>query len=261
MATYPIGVTKNLGTWNFQRHHVERPLDNSAYDAAHPDDTLLLAGPARKQVASSRRSSSRSLMALGMFQNFSVQTSVPVTPVMAIGSGRSFFLRGKSQSRWTIQRCLINGRNLLRALYHNAVEAGIAADRFDDPAAFDGQPDSQAFLNLDSELFYIPFGIAAIFRTKSHTSLMSFYLEVCMIDSWGTQIAAGNNMIAESVTGLCDRVLPYQATDAMESPAIGRALMDAVLGLASDVFPTPAYTNAGRFGDTNLDNPGVPAID
>jgi len=255
--TYPIGVTKNLGTWNFQRHHVERMLDNATYDAAHPDDTLILAGPARKGVVQSSRSTTRTLMALGMFQNFSMQTSVPVVPVMAIGSGRSFFLRGKSQSRWSIQRCLINGRNLLRALYHNAVEAGIQADRFDDPAAFEGQPDSHSFLNLDSELFYIPFGMAVVVKSKSHTSVMSCYLELCIIDSWGTQISAGSNMIAEAVSGLCDRIVPFQMSDAMENYGVGRNLMDAVLGLAQDVFPEPVYNAIGRSGDTGLNDPSV----
>jgi hypothetical protein len=257
---YPIGVTKSLGSWNFQRHHVERMLDNSAYEAAHPDDTLILAGPARKGVVRPQRSSTRTLMALGMFLNFSVQTSVPLTPVMAIGSGRSFFLRGKSQSRWQVNRCLINGRNLLRALYHNAVEAGIQVDRFDDPAAFEGQPDSQAFLNLDSELFYIPFGMAVIVKSKSHTSIMSFYLELCMIDSWGAQITSGGNMIAEAVSGMCDRVLPYQATDSMENPEVGRNLMDAVLGLANDVFPTPISNRVGGFPDAALGDPTVASL-
>ena len=116
MPTYPIGVTKSLATWSLQRNHVERILDNATYDAAHPDDTLLLAGPARRSVARPERNTPRTLMALGMFTAFGVQTQAPVTPMMAIGSGRSYFLRGKSQSSWNVQRVMINGRNLLRAL-------------------------------------------------------------------------------------------------------------------------------------------------
>ena len=123
MPAYPIGITRSLGTWNFNRNHVERMLDNSTYDAAHPDDTLILAGPARRSVARAERTSARSLRALGLFQSFSMQTQAPIQPMMAIGSARSFFLRGKSQSSWSIQRVLMNGLNLLRALYHNAVEA------------------------------------------------------------------------------------------------------------------------------------------
>ena len=125
MPAYPIGVTRSLGTWGFNNRHVERMNDNASYDAAHPDDTLILAGPARRSVARSDRSSARTLRALGMFQTFSMQSQAPVQPMMAIGSARSFFLRGKSQSSWSIQRVMLNGLNLLRALYHNAVEAGV----------------------------------------------------------------------------------------------------------------------------------------
>ena len=155
---------------------------------------------------------------------------------------------------------MINGRNLLRALYHNAVEVGgLNPDQFDDPAAFEGAPTSQFFINLDSELYYIPFGLAVVMRTKSRTLVAGCYLELCIIDSWGTQISAGSNMIAESVTGLCDRILPFQASDAMEVYGVGRNLMDAVLGLAQDVFPQPVYNAIGRFGDTGLNDDGVAA--
>lgn len=260
MANYPLGVTKSLGTWNFQRNHVERILDNSMYDAANPDDTLLLTGPARKGVVRPG-SSPRSLMALGLSQSFSMQSQAPVMPLMAIGSGRSFFLRGKSQSSWSLQRVMINGRNLLRALYHNAVEAGVNPDQFDDPAAFEGAPQSQFYINLDSELFYIPFGLAVVMRSKAHTLVASCYLEVCVINSWGSQIQAGQNMIAESVSGLCDRIVPFQPTqDAMEQPRVGRAVMDAVLGLAGNVFPEIATNRLGSFADTGLDSEAVAAL-
>jgi hypothetical protein len=248
--TYPIGVTKNLGTWKFQQNHVERMLDNATYDAAHPDDTLLLAGPARKGVAVPGTNAPRTLMALGMFQSFGIQSQAPVMPLMGIGSGRSFFLRGKSQSSWNLQRVMINGRNLLRALYHNAVEvSGLDASMFDDPAALRQQ--SQFFINLDSELFYIPFGLVVVMRTKSRTLVAGCYLELCMINSYGTQIQAGQNMIAEMVSGACDRILPFQATDYMSGVTTnGRATMDAVLGLANNIFPTIDTANVASFNDT-----------
>lgn len=255
MPAYPLGVTKSLGTWKFQKHHVERMLDNATYDAVHPDDTLILAGPARKGVAAP--STPRTLMALGMFQSFGMQTQAPVAPVMGIGSGRSFFLRGKSQSSWNLQRVMINGRNLLRALYHNATEvAGLSPELFDDPASL--TKTSQFFINLDSELYYIPFGLALIMRTKSRTLVAGCYLELCMINSYGTQIQAGQSMVAEMVSGMCDRILPFQATDSISGiEGNGRAAMDAVLGLAANVFPTANTTEIGQFGDDNLGNGDV----
>lgn len=258
--TYPIGVTKNLGTWKFQQHHVERMLDNATYDAAHPDDTLILAGPARKGVAVPGKASPRQLMALGMFQSFGMQTQAPVMPLMGIGSGRSFFLRGKSQSSWSLQRVMINGRNLLRALYHNATEvAGLSPELFDDPASI--SKSSQFFINLDSELYYIPFGLALVMRTKSRTLVAGCYLELCMINSYGTQIGAGQSMIAEMVSGACDRILPFQASDSISGITTnGRVPMDAVLGLAGNVFPEATYDRIADVSDEGLGNGDVDSV-
>jgi hypothetical protein len=260
MPTYPIGVTRSMGTWNFQRNHVERMMDNATYDAAHPDDTLLLAGPARRAVARSERTSLRTLRALGLFQTFSMQSQAPIQATMAIGSGRSFFLRGKSQSSWSVQRVMINGMNILRALYHNAVEAGLDVSAFDDPAAPENTPKSQFFINLDSELFYIPLGLGVLMRTKSHTLVGGCYLELCLTGSWGVQIGAGQSMMVESVSGFCDRILPFQASDAMETPRVGRVLMDAVLGLAPDPSLPAIYNRIGSIEATGLDNGSVPAL-
>ena len=257
---YPIGVTKSLGTWKFQKHHVERMLDNATYDAVHPDDTLLLAGPARKGVAGAVPAASTPLtyMALGMFQSFSMQTQAPVMPLMGIGSGRSFFLRGKSQSSWNLQRVMINGRNLLRALYHNATEvSGLDPSAFDDPASL--SRNSQFFINLDSELYYIPFGLGVLMRTKSRTFVAGCYLELCMINSYGTQIQAGQNMVAEQVAGACDRIMPFTAADAVSNVTTnGRVLMDAVLGLAGNVFPVANTATVQEFRDVGL---GVGDVD
>jgi len=258
--SYPISVTKNLRTWSFQRASVERPTDNATYEAAHPDDTLILVGPARRSVARAERGSPLTLMALGMCQALQVSTQVPVTPVQAIGSGRSFFLRGKSQSSWSLQRCLINGRNMLRALYHNAMEAGIRPNEFDDPASIDDGPRSQFFINLDSELYHIPIGLAVVIRSKSFSLVASLYLELCIINSYSMGIQAGGNMIAESVTGLCDRILPFQPSDTLRGPRDGvrRNTMDAVLGLAPNVFVPENPSTLGSFDDSGMLSGVVP---
>lgn len=257
MPTYPIGVTKSLQTWNFQRSHVERSLDNSMYEAAHPDDTLVLAGPARRNVASPDVGSAKGTLAIGMLQAFSVNSQASVQPMMAIGSGRSFFLRGKSQSSWNMSRVMFNGRNILRTLSHCAVMSGINADQFDDPAALENNPRSQFFINLDSELYYIPMGIGVVIRAKDHNLIAAMYLEVCVITSWGWAVAAGQSMMAESVTGLCDRVLPWSTSDAMQNSFHDRNTLDAVLGLAANSFPTPARDRIVEFQDDGLGDGNV----
>jgi hypothetical protein len=257
---YPIGVTKGLETWKTNSNHVERPLDNASFDAAHPDDTLLYVGPARKGVVQPGRTGPRSMMAFGICNTISLQSSAPVMPMMAIGSARSFMLRGKSQTNFSLQRAMLSGRNMLRALYHNAVETpGLDASQFDDPAAL--SRNSSFFINLDSELFYIPFGLGITIRTKGKSYVAGIYMELGMLNSYSLSIQSGQSMIGEGCTGLCDRLLPFQASDAIGSIATnGRQVMDSVLGMAANVFPPASASTIAAFNDDGLDNGTVDSI-
>jgi hypothetical protein len=241
-----IGVTSGVLSWDFQRSYVERVMDNAAYEAAHPDDTLLLAGPPRFASVGNGQASTGigSLLAMGLMQNITFTSTKPTQPMMMIGSGRSFFVSGKSQTSWNIGRLFCNGRNLLRVLYHNAIAASQSLDvsQFDDPAAIAQQ--SNFFINLDSELFYIPFGICAFFRNKVHELVGSFYAELCMINSYTLGVTAGQSMILENVSGLCDRLLPASlsqvATGYVGRSGVPKATIDALLDFASNL---PADAN------------------
>ncbi len=256
---YPIGVTKGLGTWNFQQNHVERILDNGSYDAGHPDDTLLLAGPARARMANATANTGGgSLFALGLFQSFNWTSSAPVQPMMAIGSGRSFYLRGKSQTQWQVTRIMMNGRNLLRALYHSAVEANIDVSQFDDPAAF--STNDGFYANLDSELYYVPFGLGMIMRSKAHSLVASCYFELCCIGTWGVGVQAGQALIMESVSGLCDRVNRFAPSDLGRQTNAPRSTIDAILGLGPTAGPPSGLDSIGTFDDSDLAVADVPSL-
>ncbi len=231
----PLGITRNLVTWRFQDQNVERVMDNAAYTSAHPDDTLTLAGPARLDtvdVADTNGTSIRSLLAIGMLQNLMISQQKTTQPVMAIGSGRSFFVSGKAQGQGTIARLFVNGRNLLRVLYHNARSRELPVDRLDDPAAMNYQ--SRFYINLDSELYLIPFGLGAVFRTKGHDFVGGFYAELSMIQSYNISIQAGTNMIAEQVMFAFDRLMPF-GEDVLVSTNVDRTTLDAVLGFVDPI--------------------------
>lgn len=230
-----IGITTGAESWKFQDNYVEREMDNAAYSAAHPDDTLVLAGPPRKGTANPAGTTGvapGSLLAIGMLQSIQFTQSKPTQPMMAIGSGRSFFVSGKAQTQWTIARLFVNGRNLLRVLYHNAVKAQVKVQNFDDPAA--KSSNSNYFINLDSELYMVPFGLACFFRNKSHDLVGSFYAELAMINSYAISANAGQNMILENVSGLADRLLPLDLeTVATGAGKIPRSTLDQLLDFTS----------------------------
>lgn len=227
----PIGVTRGISTWRQQQSSVERFTDNAAYTAAHPDSTLVLAGPSRSDIARAddvTSTSVSSLLAVGMLQSFSISMSKPTTPVMAIGSGRSFFVSGKSQGQIQIQRLFVTGRNLARALYHNARTQNLRVDLFDDPAALSA--DASFYTNMDSELYLVPFGMGILYQTKLRAPIAGQYLELCMLNSMSVGLQAGGTMIAETATAMFDRSMPFTAEDVLTGN-VSTATVNAVLGI------------------------------
>lgn len=227
----PLGITRNLENWRFQDQYVERVMDNAAYTSAHPDDTLTLAGPARRDdssVSETNGTTFGSLLAIGMTQNIVISQVKTTTPVMAIGSGRSFFVSGKAQGNGSIARLFVNGRNLLRVLYHNARSANFPVENLDDKPA--DSAGAKYYINLDSELYLVPFGLGTIFRSKAHDFVGGFYAELTMIQSYNISIQAGANMIAEQVAFMFDRLLPFGEDGEFGGSRYTRSALDAIVG-------------------------------
>lgn len=236
-----LGVVKNFDTWKFQESYVERVMDNAAYTAAHPDDTLVMAGPARKHAL--KQGGAGNMLAIGMLQAVNFTQTKATQPMMAIGSGRSFYVSGKAQTQWSMGRLFVNGRNLLRILYHNAVAGGLDPSQFDDPASDSNPLGKKYFINLDSELFLVPFGLGSVFRDKTHGYCGGFYAELSMITSYAIGWNAGQNLVLENVSGMSDRLLPFGADSPSgirphaQGSGIQATSIDAVLNFI-DASPT-----------------------
>ena len=236
-----LGITKGLSGWNSQQNNVERLMDNAAYTSAHPDNTLVLAGPPRFMDVNQEASTGlSSLLAIGMLQTFQITSQKPTQPLQAIGSGRTYFVSGKSQTTWRIGRLFCNGRNLLRVCYHNAVGGGLNLEAFDDPPVSDGGSRyTPYYINLDSELYYVPFGLGVIFKDKAQDLIGAFYVELCMISTYTIGFTAGQNMIMEDVSGLCDRLYPFLPSG-VSNPKVLRSTIDAVIGfVGGQLMDTP----------------------
>lgn len=261
-----LGVTKSLLEWQFQKTHVERNMDSAAYEAAHPDDTMVLAGPARANdigvqgntvtadtlgvgTLSEGGTADVSLLPIGMVQAISFTQSKPTQPMMAIGSGRTFFTSGKATTQWQCGRLFVNGRNLLRVLYTNAVQLGLNVSKFDDPAAL--SVDSKFFTNLDSELYYMPFGMAVLFRNKVHDWVGAFYAELCMISSYSLGANAGQAVMMENVSGACDRLLPLSLSNVSATPGVNRSTVDRMIGFVGNDENTPSGADYADGGGDN----------
>lgn len=251
-----LGITHGLATWKVQQHNVERHTDNAAYTAANPEDTLILAGPPRfMSVDQSETQGVSSLLAVGMTQTFQFTSQVPLQPMQAMGSARLFFTRGKSQTSWRLGRLLTNGRNLLRVLYHNAVAAGLEVQHLDEPPvpASIGTQNTTFYANLDSELFYVPFGLAILFRDRAKELLGAFYFELCMVNMYTLGFTIGQNMVMEDISGLCDRVVPFQPSSLIALDTVNRVTLDEVIGFVGGDDSIPSEGFSVGMGDLPLD--------
>lgn len=244
----PLGITKGIGSWSSQKNNVERLMDNAAYTSAHPDNTLVLAGPPRfMDVSMSSENGFASLLAIGMMQTFQITSQKPTQPLQAIGSGRTYFVSGKSQTTWRIGRLFCNGRNLLRVCYHNAVAGGVEVQKFDDPPVAPGlNRFAPYYINLDSELYYVPFGLGVIFKDKAQDMIGAFYTELCMISTYTIGFTAGQNMIMEDVSGLCDRLYPFMPSQVAAGDTVPRSTIDAVIGFSAEESNALPVGNTGE---------------
>jgi hypothetical protein len=148
---------------------------------------------------------------------------------MAIGSGRTFFVSGKAQGQCTLGRLFVNGRNLLRVLYHNARLADLEVEEMDDKPA--NKREASYYINLDSELYLIPVGIGSLFRDKIHDVIGGFYAELSMITSYAIGFNAGQNMVMEQTTIVFDRLVPFfEDSVTRASYNVPQGSLDAVMG-------------------------------
>lgn len=202
-----LNKVTNISQWNPQGSCIERLMDNAAYTSAHPDDTLVLVGPARYSNVVEGSNNGSNLTAVGMLQQMQISQQRAVQPAQAIGSGRNYFLAGKPSVQFTIGRLFAKGPNIHRALYKNIISnEQLNGFNPEEPASSTTYTDG--IFNLDSELFLVPFGLCLLFRDKSGGSLGNFYVESCMISSYSIGIASGQNVVMENVNGMADRVLP-----------------------------------------------------
>ena len=249
-----LTTVTNIDQWNPQDACIERLMDNAAYTSAHPDDTLVLVGPARySSLGAGEAANVGSLKPVGMLQQLGVSQQRAVQPLQAIGSGRNYFLAGKPMVQFNIGRLFAKGSNLYRALYQNIMST--ATQQSFNPKEPPATPDNpHVIFNLDSEMFLVPFGIAVAFRDKSGASLGSFYIESCMLASYQINVASGQNVIMENVSGSADRILPINLGSSVsnffktEGGDTGQVAVDPNTGYPTTDFSAPAPAPAPAAG-------------
>lgn len=181
--------------------------------SATPDSTAIFAGPARFTGIDG----ASSLVPIGMTDGLSLSQDGQVARLYEIGSNRAFFTHGKTISSLGFSRMLADTKSMLkvfteisRAKFEEA-GVGIYNSGFSAAGASD---DANVFLNFDSEITKVPFGVLLLFKTRGGDQstrgnvLAAVYLEYCVFNNIQMGVNSGAPVIQEGVSVSFDRVVP-----------------------------------------------------
>ena len=187
--------------------------------SATPDSTAVLAGPPRF----SGYESHADLVPIGLMENISISQNGQLAQLYEIGSNRSFFTRGKTACSLGIQQMLADIPSLLNVLTRisrqHMTAAGLSiygSGGNEDLASAAAGGNGNVWLNLDSELTNVPFGMLLLFKTRGHGAgeaangrvLAAVYLENVMLSSIDFGFASSQPTMMQGVSAAFDRVVP-----------------------------------------------------
>lgn len=224
MATYNISSDPaninpsrdDVTQWieQYKESFIEHHHDQSPHTLVVPDECLLVVGPPRLSMEGD------DFYIVGLVNGFSYNETSQVQPFKALGSRRHIFSRTNQPVQGNIQRMMVLGNNLIRALYSVTDPASNVAEHPNTKFSKnqDSSPmDNQWFTNLEEDLYRYPFGLGIIYNSpgsrsnEGKESAGAEFLEICHIVSRQVQLQSGQTMVMENVQFMADRVVPWPA--------------------------------------------------
>jgi len=236
-------ATTNFNNWNFHNHHVQEELMGGEFISA--ETTLIAAGPPRLSDVGNGDDTIDTgeadlVFPIGVLENVGISQSKQLQRIFEIGSSRSYFVPGRTVGSLSLGRVLYHGPSLLKVLYahykqsvgdvkfnHRGKDAtiNVGGVQVPDPNAtllnlaqlqselhrvkFNPGYDD-LWLNLASDLFNQPTGMAIYFRNQLDMTVGGVYLEECYIQGHQMSISSGSALLMEGVSLQFDQVRPIR---------------------------------------------------
>lgn len=228
--------TTSYSNWDFYNYHVQQDLQGGQFVSA--ESTLIAAGP--PQVSQTGAGGTTGgVYPIGLLESFGIQQSKQLQRIFEIGSTRSYFIPGRAVGSISIGRTFYFGPSLLRVLYSyyknntNGIEIGTeAAGTTINVGGIDVPSPNAAlldvvemgslhslkrtpgedyfFVELASDLFAQPTGMAIYFRDANNTSVGAMYLEFCYVQGHQISVSSGSVLVMEGVSMQYDRIVPIK---------------------------------------------------
>ena len=241
-------ATTSFNNWDFHNHHVQSELLGGEFVSA--ETTLIAAGPPRLTDITGGPGGDDStidvpdegdmVFPIGVLENVGVSQSKQLQRIFEIGSSRSYFIPGRTIGSITLGRVLYHGPSLLKVLYAHykqtvgnikindkgvGAQINVGGVSIPDPnATLLELPDLQKelhrvkynpgfddlWMNLASDIFNQPTGMAIYFRNQLDMTVGAVYLEECYVQGHQMSISSGSVLIMEGVSLQFDRVRPIR---------------------------------------------------
>lgn len=214
-------VTTSLSNWDFHNFHVQNELKGGEFINA--ETTLIAAGPPELSGIMDAAGENFAFP-IGSLENVGLSQSKQLQRIFEIGSTRSYFIPGRVVGSVSIGRVIYYGPSLLKVLYAYVPYAQGSLFK-------DGQPISDKnlvkgnfmntdyqihvapgygdlMLNLGSDMFNQPFGLAMYFRNQVNVTTAGIYLENAYVQGHQLSISSGSVLVMEGASLQYDRLLP-----------------------------------------------------
>ena len=229
MATITPG-SQTIGNWDFLTTHVDTSALTSG-GAGGPrgnyissESIVLCAGPSTLSVANADNLSE--VIPIGVCDSIQVMQNRGVITLYEVGSRVPYLLPGRSMSQFQISRVLFNGDSLLGALSRGIIGAGEVDPTLDTDTvvggpggqfSYNGMASDQTgnfYMNLASQFFSHPIGLAIFFKDSEKDWVAGFYAENCMIQQHSMAIQGQTMVVMESASVRCTTFNPIPSVPA-----------------------------------------------
>lgn len=250
-------ATTSFNNWDYHNHHVQAELMGGEFLSA--ETTLIAAGPPRlSDITGGPTGDDQTIdeiregdmvFPIGVLENVGLSQSKQLQRIFEIGSTRSYFVPGRVIGSVTLGRIMYHGPSLMKALYaHYKQSRGdfqfnhkgkgatyqVGSATLPDPNATlldlkalqnqlhqvkynPGYDD--LWLNLASDIFNQPTGLALYFRNAMDVTIGAVYLEECYIQGHQMSISSGSVLVMEGVSLQFDQLKPIRMQLAGDSPS------------------------------------------
>lgn len=244
-------ATTSFNNWDFHNHHVQEELIGGEFVSA--ETTLVAAGPPRltditvgvggandDTIDTPAEGSSDVVFPIGVLENVGLSQSKQLQRIFEIGSGRSYFIPGRTIGSITLGRVVYHGPSLMKVLYahyrqtqgdiqfmnvsksamlnvggieiphpeRSLLELETLQRQLHQVRQVPGYDDF--WMNLASDVFNQPTGLCIYFRNQMDSTVGAIYLEECYIQGHQLSVSSGSVLIMEGASVQFDRLRPIR---------------------------------------------------